>query len=356
MVEEVFGGLAGAVVHTIREPLLILDADLRIREANPAFYRSFVAEPEETLGQPLFEIGNRQWDIPAFRQLLEEVLPENSAVEDFEVEHEFPTVGSRHLLLNARRLEEAGEDLILLAIHDVTDQRELEQDLQRSNQELERFAYVASHDLQEPLRMVASYTRLLARRYEGKLDERADKYIRYAVEGAERMKALIQDLLEYSRVGTQGGDPMPTDPGEVLQDVIQDLRMSIKQTGARVTHAALPRVFVDQAQLRQLFQNLLGNALKFSGDSPPVIEVSGRREGDQAVISFRDEGIGIEPKYFDQIFVVFKRLHGRDTAGTGIGLALCRRIVDRHGGQLWVESEPGVGSTFFFTLPSAEET
>ena len=355
MVEQGFGGLAGAVIRTIRQPLLILDANLRIRAANPAFYRSFVAEPENILEQPLFEIGNRQWDIPVFRQLLEELLPENSAVEDFEVEHEFSTFGSRRLLVNAHRLEGSEENLILFAVHDITAHREIEQELQRSNQDLERFAYVASHDLQEPLRMVASYTRLLARRYEGKLDERADKYIRYAVDGAERMKSLIQDLLEYSRVGTQGGDPVPTDPDEVLQDVLRDLGMRIQQTGARVTHTALPRVLVDQNQLRQLYQNLLENALKFSGDSPPVIEVSGRREGDRIVFSFRDEGIGIAPKYFDQIFIIFKRLHGRDTAGTGIGLALCKRIVDRHGGRLWVESEPGAGTTFFFTLPSGEE-
>jgi light-regulated signal transduction histidine kinase (bacteriophytochrome) len=354
MMERYRSGLSDAVVRTIREPLLILDAGLRIRVANPAFCRAFRVEPRETEGRSLFDLGNGQWDITTLRKLLLEVLPQDSTVEDFEVEHDFPGIGRRCMLLNARRLEAESdrEELVLLAIRDVTEWRAMEQDLRRSNQELERFAYVASHDLQEPLRMVASYTRLLARRYEGQLDDRADKYIRYAVDGAERMKVLIQDLLTYSRVGTRGDEPVRVEADEVLNGVLSDLRMSIQKSGARITRDPLPALTADPGQLRQLFQNLVENAIKFSGDEPPVIHVSGRREGDRAVFSIRDRGIGIDPQFFDRIFVIFQRLHGRETSGTGIGLALSKRIVERHGGEIWLESAPGEGSTFHFSLPA----
>lgn len=350
-------GLSEAVVRTIREPLLILDSDLVVRAANPSFYRTFHAEPADTVGRSLFRLGDGQWDIVELRRLLEEVLSRDTAVEDFEVEHDFSGIGWRSMVLNARRLEreEAGRELVLLALQDMTERKRMEEDLRRSNEELERFAYVASHDLQEPLRMVASYTQLLARRYEGELDERADKYIRYAVDGAERMKDLIQDLLEYSRVGTKGAPPEPTDPNVVLERVLDDLKLAIQREDARITGDPLPPVTADPVQLRQLFQNLIENALKFSGDEPPEIHVSGRRENDHCLFSIRDEGVGIEEAYLDQIFVIFQQLQGPDEAqGTGIGLALTKRIVERHGGRIWVESVPGEGSTFHFTLPAGE--
>lgn len=350
-------GLSEAVVRTIREPLLILDSDLVVQAANPSFYRTFHTEATDTVGRSLFRLGDGQWDLPGLRRLLEDVLSHDSAVEDFEVEHDFPGMGWRSMILNARRLEreEAGRELILLALQDMTERKRMEEDLRRSNEELERFAYVASHDLQEPLRMVASYTQLLARRYEGELDERADKYIRYAVDGAERMKDLIQDLLEYSRVGTKGAPPEPTDPNVVLDRVLDDLKLAIQREDARITRDPLPRVTADPVQLRQLFQNLIENALKFSGDEPPEIHVSGRRENDHCLFSIRDEGVGIEKAYLDRIFVIFQQLQGPDEAqGTGIGLALTKRIVERHGGRIWVESESGEGSTFYFTLPAGE--
>lgn len=349
--------VSSAIVRTLREPLLILDSEIRVRAANPAFYSTFETEAEETLGLSLYDLGNGQWDIPALRELLEDILVENGAVEDFQVEHEFRGLGHRVMLLNARRLEREDPEkvLVLLAIEDATERLKARQDLERSNQELERFAYVASHDLQEPLRMVASYTQLLARRYEGELDERADKYIRYATEGAERMKDLIQDLLEYSRVGSRGRPPESTGPEEVLKEALADLRAAIGKTDATVTHDPLPPVVADPVQLRQLFQNLLENALKFSGDKPPVVHVSGERENGMCVFRVRDEGVGIGKRYEDRIFIIFQRLVGPESEGTGIGLALCKRIVERHGGRIWVESEPGEGSTFCFTLPAAEE-
>lgn len=345
---------AEAVVRTLHEPLLVLDAELRVQSANPAFYRAFRIDAAALVGRSLFAPDGGGWDFPALRQLLEELLPRQRSIESFEIDHDFP-VGRRSLLLNARRLELGPQrpPMILLALHDVTVEREMRRELERSNRDLERFAYVASHDLQEPLRMVASYTRLLARRYRGRLDERADKYIDYAAGGAERMKKLIQDLLSYSRIGTQGGEAVPTDSGEVLTAVLRDLYLRIRDCEARVTVEPLPTVLADPRQLRQLLQNLVENALKFSGEEAPAVRVSGRLEGAWAVLSVADEGIGIEPQYFDRIFEIFQRLHAGDARGTGIGLALCKRIVERHGGRIWVESEPGAGATFHFTLPAA---
>jgi len=226
------------------------------------------------------------------------------------------------------------------------------EDLERSNKELEQFAYVASHDLQEPLRMVSSYTQLLGQRYEGQLDEKAKKYIDYAVDGAVRMQRLINDLLTYSRVGTRGKPLEPTDAHAVLGEAVVNLAATIEESGALITNDDLPTVRTDASQLVQVFQNLLANAIKFRGAEPPRIHVSATDQGREWVFSVRDNGIGIERQYAARVFVIFQRLHTRqEYPGTGIGLALCKRIVERHGGHIWFESEPGAGSTFFFTVP-----
>jgi signal transduction histidine kinase len=225
-------------------------------------------------------------------------------------------------------------------------------ELARSNEELQQFAYVASHDLQEPLRMVASYTQLLEKRYKDKLDTDALEFIHYAVDGARRMQALINDLLAYSRVGTRGKPFTTTDCNIVLKLVLTNLKMAIEESGATVRSEPLPSLVADSTQLVQLFQNLIGNAIKFRReDEPPTIQISARRAGEEWEFSFRDNGIGIDPQHWERIFVIFQRLHTRDKyPGTGIGLAVCRKIVERHGGRLWVESTPGAGSTFMFTL------
>src|SRR6266571_5329072 len=226
-------------------------------------------------------------------------------------------------------------------------------ELEHSNRELEQFAYVASHDLQEPLRMVSSYTQLLERRYGDKLDDKAREFIGYAVDGAVRMQRLINDLLEFSRVSTRGKALQPVDVTRVLGTVRANLSVAIQDAGALVTNDALPTVMADETQLVQLLQNLIGNAIKFRGRERPHVHVGAQATATEWVFAVRDNGIGIAPEYFERIFVIFQRLHARDEyPGTGIGLAVCRRILDRHGGRIWVESEPGRGSTFYFALPA----
>jgi light-regulated signal transduction histidine kinase (bacteriophytochrome) len=238
---------------------------------------------------------------------------------------------------------------------DITESKRRAAELQRSNAELEQFAYVASHDLQEPLRMVANYTEMLARRYKGQLDEKADKYIHYASDGARRMQRLVSDLLAYSRVGSQGQPLEPTSSQKALQDVLKGLQQVVRETGTRVEFDGLPTVMADPSQLHQLLQNLISNAIKFRGDAPPHIVVRAQREGTQWSFSVADNGIGLEQRYAERIFQMFQRLHelGR-YEGSGIGLAICKRIVERHGGRIWVDSTLGKGTTFHFTLANAE--
>lgn len=233
--------------------------------------------------------------------------------------------------------------------------RKQAEDLQRKNQDLQQFAYIASHDLQEPLRMVAGYTQLLARRYKGKLDADADEFIAFAVDGATRMQQLINDLLTYSRVGTAGKPLQPIPCQEVLEAVKRNLKVSIEESGAKITCGDLPVVMADRTQMVQLFQNIIGNAIKFRGEQPLRIHIASRKENGYHVLSISDNGIGFDPQYSERIFTIFQRLHTREEyPGTGIGLAVCRRIVERHGGRIWAESKPGCGSTFFFTLPDGE--
>ena len=248
-------------------------------------------------------------------------------------------------------------DFMLATLIDITERKRRDDELRRSNADLEQFAYIASHDLQEPLRMVASYTELLEERYKGRLDERADKYIFYAVDGAKRMQRLVADLLAFSRVGSQGKPLKPVDTAAVLAEVLRVLGPRLREAGADVQADTLPPVMADEDQLYQLLQNLVGNALKFRSEAPPCIRISAVREGDAWRFAVADNGIGIEPQYSERIFQMFQRLHERGRyEGSGIGLSIVKRILERHGGRIWLQSTPGQGSTFFFTLPALAPT
>jgi PAS domain S-box-containing protein len=245
---------------------------------------------------------------------------------------------------------------VVASVVDISARKRAEEELKRSNEELERFAYVASHDLQEPLRTVASYVQLLSRRYRDKLDSDAVDFIDFAVGGVRRMQHLIEDLLAFSRVGTRGAPLVPTDLGPAMQSTLHSLHAAIDESGAEVTADDMPVVMADAGQVEQLLTNLVGNALKFRGTDPPRVHVHVARRGPVWAITVQDNGIGIEPEYFERIFVIFQRLHSRDEyAGTGVGLAICKKIVERHGGRIWVESAPGQGTRFSVTLPAPSE-
>jgi len=256
-----------------------------------------------------------------------------------------------------------GRELVMGIDRDITVRRRLEkeaadraEDLVRSNEELEQFAYVASHDLQEPLRIVAGYAQLLSKRYRGTLGEDADEFIEYMVDGVRRMQELIDALLQYSRVGRKGREMAPVDLDVAFDDALANLQAAIEESQARVTRDDLPDVVADRLQLAQLFQNLIGNALKFKGEEPPAVHVGAERHNGEWILEVRDNGIGIEPQYVDRIFDIFERLHSRERYdGTGIGLSICKKIVERHGGRIWVESDAGRGSAFRFTIPATQE-
>ena len=234
--------------------------------------------------------------------------------------------------------------------------RRAQEELARSNRDLEQFAYVASHDLQEPLRMVATYTQLLAERYQGKLDENADKYIHYAVDGALRMQTLVKDLLAFSRVGRKQEPAHETDCNLVMQSVIANLKSTIQESGAQITYGTLPVLVAAQSELAQLFQNLVGNAIKFRSAKTPEILITACQKKKEWWFAVEDNGIGIAPEYVEDIFVIFKRLHTREEyPGSGIGLAICKKIVEHNHGRIWVESQPGHGSKFQFSWPFPTE-
>jgi len=507
---------AESIIDTVREPLIVLDQDLRVVTASRSFYEVFKVNPKETLGQLIYDLGNKQWDIPKLRELLETILPKKTTFDNYEVEHDFATIGRRVMLLNARQIHRVlgKRKVILLAIEDITESKALDEqllgtmisrdalaievnerkkveetlretndylenlfhyanapimvwdmqfkitrfnpafesltgrkssevigqsiemlfppylvvslkelikattgnkrwetveipilrrdgtirtllwnsatvfsadgvtpmstiaqghditllkkamdtlkqttaELTRSNEELQRFAYVASHDLQEPLRMVASYVQLLERRYKDKLDDDASEFINFAVEGTKRMQNLINDLLDYSRVDSRGKPFESTNMEKVLEYSLANLEIAIKDSHARVTHDSLPVVMADEGQMLQVFQNLVANAIKFHGKETPRVHISAESKENEWVFSVQDNGIGIEPQYFDRIFIIFQRLHGQEYPGTGTGLSIVKRIVERHGGRVWVESEYNKNTTFYLSIPKRGET
>jgi light-regulated signal transduction histidine kinase (bacteriophytochrome) len=255
---------------------------------------------------------------------------------------------NRGLMALATELEKTNETLKV----EIEDRKRAGQELIRSNQDLQQFAYVASHDLQEPLRNIASCLQLLEQKYKNKLDADADQYIYYAVEGAVRMKALIQDLLTYSRVGTRGKPLQPIDCDQIISQTVRNLASAICEAGALVTHDSLPTIFGDRTQILQAFQNMIQNAVKFRTNEPPKVHVSAVKKVNEWIFSVKDNGIGIDSRHLDRIFIIFQRLHKRGQyEGTGMGLAIVKKVIERHGGRIWADSEPGKGTTFYFTIP-----
>lgn len=356
---------------------LMLAPDAKIEETRAACirlgYPQFAGDPARRVDEPglhflpLSRLSNlfgfllvRAANEDALRPyvaLLSNVANAVSNVLDTRLQHHLLSRTTEQLLTRSKELQASNDQLeveVREREHAQAEQAALSRDLKRSNAELEQFAYVASHDLQEPLRMVVSYLQLLDKKYQGQLDGDAHEYIAFAVDGAMRMQALINDLLTYSRVGSTAAPLQPTDSAAVVETALQSLRVAIEDSHAVIRCGELPIVMGDAAQLTQLFQNLIGNAIKFRGGRTPAIAVSAKADESFWRFSIQDNGIGISAEYFDRIFVMFQRLHSRGAyEGTGIGLAICKKIVERHGGRIWVESEPGQGSVFNFTLQQA---
>ena len=366
--------LAESIVETVREPLVVLDTTLRVQTANRAFYRTFQTSLEETRNRFIYELGNGQWNIPVLRLLLEKVLSQNTTFEDFEVDHEFQHIGQKIMLLNARQVIQADlqTGMILLAIEDITERKQIEKSLklfnaklEQSNRELQDFASVTSHDLQEPLRKIQAFGDLLNQEYGQLLPDAGQQYLQRMQNAAARMQTLINDLLAFSRVTTKAQPFVAVNLNKVVQEVLSDLEIHIQTVGAKLEVGSLPTIDADSLQMRQLLQNLISNALKFHQPNlPPLIkiqaEVVNQRDTignnaeplEQCRILVEDNGIGFEEKYLDRIFTVFQRLHYRNEyEGTGVGLAICRKIAERHGGSITAKSSPGNGSTFIVTLP-----
>jgi PAS domain S-box-containing protein len=350
------------ILKSMAQTLMVIDPDGTIQRVNQAASGLLGYESVELVGRSAADVFEEGIDVLSlFKQ------PDGNDVIR-SIDTNVVTKDGRDVavsLSGSVMRDDDGEIQGMVCVaQDITDRKEalemLErqtEELARSNSELEQFAWVASHDLQEPLRMVASYTQLLAKRYQGKLDSDADEFIEFAVDGAARMRRLINDLLELSRVGTRGKDFQATDCEAIYDRTLVNLQALVDDSDALVTHDRLPTVIGDGTQLGQLFQNLIGNAIKFRRDDEQLtVHVGAERQDGNWVISVRDNGIGIDPQYAERIFVVFQRLHGKgDRSGTGIGLAVCKKIVERHGGRIWVTSLPDEGSTFYFTLPVNEE-
>lgn len=335
------------ILRSMINTLIVVDQRGMVKTVNHAACELLGYHAEELIGQPLTRVFTGMDPFHGWAN-----------VELFYLSKEgtrIPVLFSSSVL----RDNEGEVQGVVCVAQDITARKQAEESLRvraeelvRSNAELEQFASVASHDLQEPLRMVASYVQLLAQRYRGQLDPNADEFIAYAVDGVERMRTLTRDLLEYARVGTQGKPFELTDCSAVVHQALANLQIAIDTVGAVVTCDPLPPVAADPSQLAQVFQNLLTNALKFHGTQPPRVHISATREDQSWVFAVQDHGIGIEPQYAERIFAIFQRLHTTaQYPGTGIGLAICKKVIERHGGRIWVESSLGRGATFFFTLP-----
>jgi PAS domain S-box-containing protein len=353
-----------AVFNAALDSIVVVDQEGKIIELNFAAQRSLATSSEAAAGRELAELFVPEPNRARFRRNLAR----------FTAAGEMGSLLGRRLELMLVRTDGEqflaevaiqpfplkGDAVFAIFLHDITDRKRAEkklaayaEELARSNRDLEQFAYAASHDLQEPLRLVASYCELLKRRHGGQLGQEGQEFVTYALEGTQRMQQLIDGLLEYARVGSRSQSLEPTDVNEVVRDVLANLELVLTETGARVTFDKLPTLPADRTQLVQLFQNLIANAVKFRAERPPRVVIQTLRRGEMWHFAVIDNGIGIDPRHAEKVFEIFRRLHSRqEYPGTGIGLALCKRIVERHGGQIWLKSQPGKGSAFHFTLPA----
>ncbi len=364
---------AQSIVESVRHPLVVLDPGLRVRSANSLFYRLLGTTEAETEGRFLFELGNGQWDIPRLRFLLGEVISRDGFVEDFEVRHDFPNLGRKVMLLNARRVcrDEDGAPMVLLALEDVTDRLQAREDLQRlnreleervrertarleaANRELEAFCYSVSHDLRAPLRVLDGFSEELLRTCADRLDATGRHYLERIRAGSRRMGLLIDDLLQLSRIHRGEIRREWVDLTALAETIAADLRQ--QEPGRLVAFVIEPGLSArgDGSLLRVALENLLGNAWKFTGRKAEATIAFGRSEHEgEPVFSVRDDGVGFDMAHAGKLFGAFQRLHSeREFPGTGIGLATVQRIVHRHGGKVWGEGAPGKGAVFYFTLP-----
>jgi PAS domain S-box-containing protein len=346
-----------SLIEASLDPLVTIGYDGKITDANASTELVTGYLPDELIGTDFI---NDFTDHEKAKKVYEEVFKEG-LVSDYALEIKHRDGSITPVLYNASVYQdESGEIIsVFAAARDITQRQKAEKmlklkigELKRSNEELEQFAYISSHDLQEPLRMITIYLQLLQKKYQGHLDEKADKYIHFAVDGASRMQNLINDLLEYSRVGAGNKEPERIDCEFILNKVLSDLKMVIKENNATVSHDPLPELMADSIQIMQVFQNLILNEIKLHGEETPKIHIAAEKKASEWVFSVQDNGIGIDPQYLERIFEIFKRLNSRDRyPGTGMGLAIYKKIIERHGGRIWVESELGKSSTFYFTLP-----
>jgi two-component system CheB/CheR fusion protein len=350
---------AESLVDTIRDPLLVLDTIQHIRSANRSFYQTFRTTPAETGNRGLYTVGSGQWDVPEVHQPLEAVHLGKPNVDSIEVRRVFPHMGQKIMRLMARKIvtQTIDTDLILLAIEDITDRKQAEEErerllaeMQRINAEFQQFSYIVSHDLSEPLRTIRNFVQLLQRRLQGTLDTAAAEDMAFITDGVQRMQQMLTDLLAYTRAG-QSPEFRVVDCAEVLAHELDALQTQSAECGATVTHDSLPTIQGDATRIERVFQNLIGNVMKFRRPETPLrVHITAWHEDHHWRFTVQDNGIGIDPQQASKLFQVFRRAHGNEYAGTGIGLAICKRIVEQHGGEIWAESVPGQGTVFVFTI------
>jgi len=352
---------AESIINTVREPLIALDQDLRVVSASRSFYEVFKVNPEETMGQLIYDLGNKQWDIPKLRELLETILPEKTTFDNYEVEHDFTDIGRRIMLLNARQIQRVSgkERIILLAIDDITEKKKLERDVvkardvaETANKELEAFSYSVSHDLRAPLRGIDGFSEALLDDYRDKLDATGKNYLERIRAGTQRMGSLIDDMLKLSRVNRAEFKRESVDLSKMVQTILLTVRQKNPARDVKVSIQEDIIIDGDRRLLDIALTNLIDNAWKFTGKTKNArIEFGTLLKDGKPVIFIRDNGVGFDMAYVDKLFGAFQRLHTiAEFPGTGIGLATVQRVIHRHGGKVWAEGEVDKGATFYFTL------